>query len=281
MQHIIAIRAAKRYRRLRRRQRRDPSGLTIYNPNPVVAAYSSGNFNLYTSRSQWFNCSDATAPGIKPILDYLAELPYEVSPNCQAGAFYNAVNVNPAWTPGGTPQGGTIVPRQTIRSIGDVLSAKNIPWKYYGGGYNLSVAGNPINGYCNICNPFEYQANYPAMRADHMRDVTDLFVDIQNGTLPAVSCQAGRRHRRPPGVVEVQHLRGLHGQHHQPGPVEPGGVEGYRDLRHLRRGWRLLRLGLHPACRLLRQRPAHPDDRGLAVLARRHIVTTTMTTCRS
>jgi phospholipase C len=159
----------------------------IYNPNPVVAAYSAGNFNLYTSPAQWFNCSDANAPGVKPILDYLAKLPYELSPNCRAGAFYNAVNVNPAWTPGGTPQGGTIVPQQTIRSIGDVLSAKNIPWKYYGGGYNLSVAGNPINGYCNICNPFEYQANYPAIRADHMRDVTDLFVDIQNDNLPAVS----------------------------------------------------------------------------------------------
>lgn len=173
-----------------------PPASQIYNPNPVVAAYSSGNFNLYTSRGQWFNCSDASAPGVKPILDYLAKLPYELSPNCQAGAFYNAVNVNPAWTPGGTPQGGTIVPQQTIRSIGDVLSAKNIPWKYYGGGYNLSVAGNPINGYCNICNPFEYQANYPAMRADHMRDVTDLFVDIQNGTLPAVS------YVKPDGAID-------------------------------------------------------------------------------
>jgi hypothetical protein len=27
----------------------------------------------------------------------------------------------------------------------------------------------------------------PAMRAENMRDVTDLFTDLQNGTLPAVS----------------------------------------------------------------------------------------------
>jgi phospholipase C len=76
-----------------------------------------------------------------------------------------------------------------MRSIGDVLSARNIPWKYYGGAYNASgVASNPFNGiYCNICNPFEYQVNYPATRADHMRDVTDLFDDLKNGTLPAVS----------------------------------------------------------------------------------------------
>ena len=164
-----------------------PPATQVYNPNPVVAAYPS-NFNLYTARKQWFNCSDATAPGIKPILDYLARLPYELAPNCQAGAFYNAVNVNPAWTPQGTVQTGTVIPAVTQRSIGDVLTARSIPWKYYGGSYTVSGTGTPLDGiYCNICNPFEYQVNYPAMRADHMRDVTDLFVDLKNGTLPAVS----------------------------------------------------------------------------------------------
>src|SRR5258708_8145322 len=75
-----------------------------------------------------------------------------------------------------------------MTSIGDLLSAKNISWKYYGGGYNVSGTGAPLDGlYCNICNPFEYQLNYPAMRADHMRDVTDLFTDLKNGNLPAES----------------------------------------------------------------------------------------------
>jgi len=69
-----------------------------------------------------------------------------------------------------------------------VLTANNIPWKYYGGGFNASGTGAPLdNLYCNICNPFEYEANYPTMVADHMRDVTDLFSDLVNGTLPAVS----------------------------------------------------------------------------------------------
>jgi phospholipase C len=75
-----------------------------------------------------------------------------------------------------------------MTSIGDLLSAKNIPWKYYGGGFNADGTKDPFNGsYCNICNPFEYQANYPSLVADHMRDVTDLFTDLKNGTLPAVS----------------------------------------------------------------------------------------------
>jgi phospholipase C len=97
------------------------------------------------------------------------------------------VNINPAWTPQGTPSGAASIPPVTMTSIGDLLTAKNIPWRYYGGSYSVSGTGAPLDGiYCNISNPFEYQLNYPAMRADHMRVVTDLFTDLKNGTLPAV-----------------------------------------------------------------------------------------------
>ena len=160
-----------------------PAAKNIYNPDPVA-----GTLNLYTQRAQWFNCSDATQPGIAPILNYLSALPYSVDPKCGPGQYWQAVNVNPAFTPQGTVQTGLVVPPTTQQSIGDVLSANNISWKYYGGGFNASGTSSPFNGtYCNICNPFEYEATYPSMVADHMRDVTDLFTDIQNGTLPAVT----------------------------------------------------------------------------------------------
>jgi phospholipase C len=161
-----------------------PPATTIYNPDP-----QSGTLNLYTARKQWFNCSDPQAqPGIQPILNYLNKLPYALDPKCDQDHFYNAVNINPGWTPQGTPSGAGSIPPVTMTSIGDLLSAKNIPWKYYGGSYNVSGTGAPLDGlYCNICNPFEYELSYPAMRADHMRDVTDLFTDLKNGTLPAVS----------------------------------------------------------------------------------------------
>jgi phospholipase C len=167
-----------------------PIATRIYNPDP-----RGGTLNLYTTPAQWFNCSDQNAPGIKPITSYLNALPYEVSTSCDPGHYYPAVNVNPAFTPGGAPTGtpnntnptNNIIPPVFIRSIGDLMNDHHIPWIYYGGGYNASVAGNPVNGYCNICHPFEHQANYPSLRADHMRDVTDLFVDLKNGTLPAVS----------------------------------------------------------------------------------------------
>jgi phospholipase C len=157
-----------------------PPAALIYNPDP-----QKGTLNLYTNRAQWFNCNDQTQPGIAAISAYLKALPYPVSPKCDPGAYYNAVNVNPAWNPDGSANTSTssFFPATTVRSIGDVLSDANIPWKYYGNGYN---AGD-IAAYCNICNPFEYEATYPGLRADHMRDVTDFFNDLVDGTLPAVS----------------------------------------------------------------------------------------------
>lgn len=160
-----------------------PAAANIYNPDP-----QAGTLNLYTRRAQWFNCADETLPGIGAITNYLKALPYAVQTKCGAGEYWQAVNVNPAFTPKGLVQSGLVVPPTMQRSIGDVLSAHNIPWKYYGGGFNADGTSSPFNGsYCNICNPFEYQSNYPSMVADHMRDITDLFTDIANGTLPAVS----------------------------------------------------------------------------------------------
>jgi phospholipase C len=160
-----------------------PAAANIYNPDP-----QAGTLNLYTQRAQWFNCADETLPGIGAITNYLKALPYAVQTKCGAGQYWQAVNVNPAFTPKGVVQSGLVVPPTMQRSIGDVLSAHNIPWKYYGGGFNADGTASPLAGsYCNICNPFEYQSNYPSVVADHMRDITDLFTDIANGTLPAVS----------------------------------------------------------------------------------------------
>jgi phospholipase C len=162
-----------------------PPATRIYDPDP-----QPGTLNTYTHRAQWFNCSDRNAPGIAAIRDYLDALPYAVDARCGPGEYYQAVNVTPAFTPKGNPNPttGNIVPATLQRSIGDALSAKGISWKYYGGGFNAEDTTSPFNGsYCDICNPFEYQANYPSMVADHMRDVTDLFTDLKNGTMPAVA----------------------------------------------------------------------------------------------
>ena len=53
--------------------------------------------------------------------------------------------------------------------------------------------------YCNICNPFQYDTSImanDAIRTAHMQDTDDLYDDIKNGKLPAVSFV------KPSGIVD-------------------------------------------------------------------------------
>ena len=169
-----------------------PAADNIYDPDPAA-----GTLNLYTNAFRWFDCSDESHAGIAAIASYLKSLPYTVPTRCAPGEYWMARNTDPAFTPTGRHQSGLVQPPTTQRSIGDVLTANGISWKYYGGGFNAADTLNPLGiAYCNICNPFEYQATYPLMVADHMRDVTDLFDDIVAGTLPAVA------YVKPDGVMD-------------------------------------------------------------------------------
>jgi phospholipase C len=160
-----------------------PPAASIYDPDP-----QPGTLNLYSSQAAWFNCSDTTQPGIAAIAHYLQALPYAVKNRCGTGQYFMTVNVDPAFTPKGGARSGQIVPPTMQRSLGDVLTEHGISWKYYGGGFNAWGKGGPFDGtYCGGCNPFEYESNFPSLIADHMRDVTDLFADLANGTLPAVA----------------------------------------------------------------------------------------------
>jgi phospholipase C len=158
-------------------------GVAIVNPDP-----KPGTLNLYTAPAVWFDCSDETQPGISAITNYLKALPYAVSTKCGSGQYWAQLNIAPPFTPKGQVQTGIYTfPPTAQRSIGDVLTAHHITWKYYGGGFDADGTSGPLATYCGICNPFEYESNYPAMVPDHMRDVTDLFADLLNGTLPEVS----------------------------------------------------------------------------------------------
>ncbi len=115
-------------------------------------------------------------------------------------------NDSPGFLPDGTVDtagiaSGGSVPPTNVRTIGEALNDKGISWAYYGGAYNAAVAlqHNPTStnptvqvgaAYCNICN-FESYATAimgdPAQRAAHIKDATDFFAAVDNGTLPAVS----------------------------------------------------------------------------------------------
>jgi phospholipase C len=157
-----------------------PPTTLIANPNP-----RAGTNNAYTVDGNFSNCSDPAANGVGPILSYLGSLPYHPNANCAASTYYYLNNTNPAYNPNGTLKTtGTFVPPTIQRSIADSLMEKGISWKFYGGGFNRN------SGYCQICNPFEYQTQVmanPTVRNASIKDTVDMYTDIANGTLPSVS----------------------------------------------------------------------------------------------
>ncbi len=108
----------------------------------------------------------------------------------------------------------TTLPPQTQTNIGDLLTARSVDWKWYGGSWNAALtdgkqdpttarsviyAGN-ANGVATTANvdfqphhqPFNYYANldpvaHAADRTAHLKDYTDLVADAAAGTLPPVA----------------------------------------------------------------------------------------------
>jgi len=84
----------------------------------------------------------------------------------------------------------TLVPNQTIPTIGDRLSDKNVTWAWYSGGWDNALAGNPDPTFQFHHQPFAYFANYAdgkQAKTDHLKDETVFIAAAKAGTLPAVS----------------------------------------------------------------------------------------------
>ena len=189
----------------------------IENPNPAPNTnnwftedgYGGGAFGSPSyGGGSYTNCSDTTQPGVAPIRSYLASLPSPVKPNCAPKSYYLLNNYNPGYfgdgtnaytnnNPANTP---FTIPPSNVRNIGNALLEKDISWKYYGDQFNQYLAdkyqqnfgtvGANSDQYCNICNFFQYSTSImtnAAVRTAHLKDTIDLYSDIQNGTLPAVS----------------------------------------------------------------------------------------------
>ena len=186
----------------------------IENPNPqpntnnwyTEDGYGAGSFGSPSSGGGTYsNCSDSDEPGVSAVLNYLSSLPREVDPRCAAGHYYLLNNYAPGYYGSGKNAFADIanpnetvftIPPSNLRTIGDELLERNISWKFYGDQWNTYV-GNPDanyvalnNLYCNICNPFQYVSSImtnAAVRTSHLKDTIDLYEDIKNGELPAVS----------------------------------------------------------------------------------------------
>jgi phospholipase C len=171
-------------------------------------AYGGGSYT---------NCSDNTQPGVAPIIQYLQSLSPQIDPNCEAGHYYLLNNYNPGYFGNGnnaftdTNADNTVftIPPSSTPSIGDELIEQDISWKYYGDQWdnyvpdpyqlNYGAIGTKSDEYCDICNPFQYDTSImanAALRTSHIQDTANLYDDIQNGALPAVSIV------KPSGLVD-------------------------------------------------------------------------------
>ena len=181
----------------------------IANPDPLPGTDDVYTVDLFFD-GNFAECGDVTQPGIKPIHDYLASLPYHPNSKCEPGRFYMVNNDAPGFLPDGTVDtkgiaGGGSIPPTNVRTLGEALNEKGVSWAYYGGAYNAAVQLTKIKeqggtttdptiligaAYCNICN-FESYATAimgdTAQRTEHIKDATDFFAAVDNGTLPAVS----------------------------------------------------------------------------------------------
>jgi phospholipase C len=198
----------------------------VENPNPATNTnnwytedgYGGGSFGAASyGGGSYTNCADTTQPGVTPIVTYLKALKTPIKPNCEAGHYYLLNNYNPGYFGNGnnaytdTNANNTVftIPPSSVPSIGDDLIKQNVSWKYYGDQWNNYVPdpyqlnygaiGKDSDEYCNICNPFQYDTSIMAdasVRAAHIQDTANLYDDIKDGTLPAVSVV------KPSGLVD-------------------------------------------------------------------------------
>ena len=174
----------------------------IENPNPQPGTnnwYDSDGYGASngTGGGSYVNCADLSQPGVPAIVNYLEALPRPVTPNCDATHYYILNNYNPGFNGDGSsslPLSPFTLPGSSVRHIGDALLEKNISWKYYGDGWNIFLSdptfSNPLNTYCNICNPFNYATDImtnATLRTEHIQDSQNIYEDIAANDLPSVS----------------------------------------------------------------------------------------------
>ena len=106
----------------------------------------------------------------------------------------NGFVINTAFTintphPASVTDPAQLVPQQINPTIGDLLSAANVTWKWYSGGWNDALAGHPDPLFQFHHQPFAYYRNLAdgtQAKANHLQDEQDFLQDVNGRTLPAV-----------------------------------------------------------------------------------------------
>lgn len=132
-------------------------------------------------------------------------------------------HANPQGGAAGTADAYQALPPQTMRTIGDLLSAQGVSWAWYAQAWNAALADGmqPPGAKRQVIyhrakdslnfvphhQPFNYFARFApgsVDRALHLKDGSDFMADIANGTLPAVSFyKPSGRHSQHPSSTDI------------------------------------------------------------------------------
>ena len=135
--------------------------------------------------------------------------PHDGPPQLQDGAVtpdgFGVNTLQSSFQPSGTAPGANLqyadpakhpLPPQTAKTIGDTLTAANISWAWYAGGWNRALADRSViynGGKVNFQphhQPFNYFSRFaPGTRdrKEHLKDGADFLAAIEKGTLPKVA----------------------------------------------------------------------------------------------
>jgi phospholipase C len=175
----------------------------IENPNSQAGTNNWWVQDGYGGGS-YVNCADESQPGVASVKKYLRSLPYKTfnGTDCKKNAYYLVNNYNPGYLGDGTaaPLGAQqfTIPPSTQENLATLLERHHVSWKYYGEGWGQGKENGEAGTFCNICDPFLYSTQVmtnPDLRANN-QDINDLYTDIQNNTLPAVSIA------KPDGILD-------------------------------------------------------------------------------
>jgi phospholipase C len=110
------------------------------------------------------------------------------NPNLACGDY--AVNtIQPSSAPFGGGARLPLIDDTKYPNIGDRLSAADVPWAWYSGGWDDAEAGHPGPLFQFHHQPFNYFAAYAPGQPGrtHLKDETEFVTAAKDGTLPAVS----------------------------------------------------------------------------------------------
>jgi phospholipase C len=137
---------------------------------------------------------NATYPLYKPTSTTVADK--QLTQACGAAANpdvacgdYAVNTMQPASAPFGTGAQLPLVDDAKYPNIGDRLSAGNVSWNWYSGGWNDAVAGKPGKLFQYHHQPFNYFKDYApgTPGRSHLKDETEFLDAAAKGTLPTVS----------------------------------------------------------------------------------------------